>query len=147
MPTKGTQLIDHIGLSVVDLARSKAFYLKALAPLDIAVVMEIPASVTGDFDAGGKAVILASERRGNVAEAPHRLHGRLAVGRRCLLLGRDLGGWRRQRRARIAAALSQQLLRRLCPRSRWAQYRGGMPPARVIGLEQTKRAVSLRALE
>jgi catechol 2,3-dioxygenase-like lactoylglutathione lyase family enzyme len=53
MPTKGTQIFDHIGLSVADLARSKAFYLKSLAPLDIAVVLEIPASVTGDFDAVG----------------------------------------------------------------------------------------------
>ena len=34
-------MIDHIGLKVVDLARSKAFYAKALAPIGYEVVMEL----------------------------------------------------------------------------------------------------------
>lgn len=33
-------MIDHIGFSVSDYAKSKAFYTKALAPLGYAVVME-----------------------------------------------------------------------------------------------------------
>ena len=32
-------MIDHIGMPVRDLARATEFYLKALAPLGIAVVM------------------------------------------------------------------------------------------------------------
>ncbi len=43
-------IIDHISLSVTNLDRAKAFYLKALAPLGIGVALEIPKSVTGDKD-------------------------------------------------------------------------------------------------
>jgi catechol 2,3-dioxygenase-like lactoylglutathione lyase family enzyme len=35
-------VIDHIGLAVSDLAASRAFYERALAPLGIGVVMEVP---------------------------------------------------------------------------------------------------------
>ena len=34
-------MIDHIGFPVSDYERSKAFYVKALAPLDYGLVMEI----------------------------------------------------------------------------------------------------------
>jgi len=40
-------MIDHIGFSVRDLARSRAFYEKALAPLGYAVLMEVTAEMTG----------------------------------------------------------------------------------------------------
>ncbi|HTJ45034.1 MAG TPA: VOC family protein [Kofleriaceae bacterium] len=33
-------MIDHIGIEITDLARSKAFYLKALAPLGYECLME-----------------------------------------------------------------------------------------------------------
>jgi len=46
-------IIDHISLSVSDMAAAKAFYAKALAPLGITVMMELPKSVTGDFDVTG----------------------------------------------------------------------------------------------
>ncbi len=36
-------MIDHIGIPVGNIARSTEFYLKALAPLGIAIVMEISA--------------------------------------------------------------------------------------------------------
>jgi catechol 2,3-dioxygenase-like lactoylglutathione lyase family enzyme len=38
-------MIDHISLSVSDLAASKAFYERALAPLGIGVGMEFPGAV------------------------------------------------------------------------------------------------------
>jgi catechol 2,3-dioxygenase-like lactoylglutathione lyase family enzyme len=34
------QIIDHVGISVSDMARSKAFYAKALEPLGISLVMD-----------------------------------------------------------------------------------------------------------
>ena len=34
-------MIDHIGFPVADYARSKAFYLNALAPLGYALIMEV----------------------------------------------------------------------------------------------------------
>ena len=48
-------MIDHAGFSVSDIARSKEFYVKALAPLDYTLVMEFPdgGGIAG-FGAGGK---------------------------------------------------------------------------------------------
>jgi catechol 2,3-dioxygenase-like lactoylglutathione lyase family enzyme len=46
-------MIDHIGIGVIDYARAKAFYDKALAPLGIALVMEVTAEQTGDQPAAG----------------------------------------------------------------------------------------------
>jgi catechol 2,3-dioxygenase-like lactoylglutathione lyase family enzyme len=40
-------MIDHIGFAVSDLARARAFYEKALAPLSIAVMTEVTAAETG----------------------------------------------------------------------------------------------------
>ena len=53
MPVASGPIIDHIGLSVTDLGKAKAFYAAALAPLGLGVIMEFPASVTGDFDVAG----------------------------------------------------------------------------------------------
>jgi len=38
-------MFDHIGFGVSDVAQSKAFFLKSLAPLGVAVVMEGPYGV------------------------------------------------------------------------------------------------------
>ena len=46
-------MIDHIGFPVSDYARSKAFYLKALAPLDYTLVMEVTQEQTGHDPAAG----------------------------------------------------------------------------------------------
>jgi catechol 2,3-dioxygenase-like lactoylglutathione lyase family enzyme len=40
-------MIDHLGISVPDYAVSKEFYVKALAPLGIGVVMEVPREASG----------------------------------------------------------------------------------------------------
>lgn len=40
-------MLDHVGFPVADLARSKAFYAKALAPLGISLVLEVGAEQTG----------------------------------------------------------------------------------------------------
>jgi catechol 2,3-dioxygenase-like lactoylglutathione lyase family enzyme len=51
-------MIDHVGFPVSDYAKSKAFYVKALAPLGYVLVMEIPNNEQGapaaGFGAGGK---------------------------------------------------------------------------------------------
>jgi len=46
-------MIDHIGFAVSNYAKAKAFYVAALKPLGITLMMEIPAEVKGDFAAGG----------------------------------------------------------------------------------------------
>jgi catechol 2,3-dioxygenase-like lactoylglutathione lyase family enzyme len=40
-------MFDHIGFAVTDLARSKAFYHRALAPLGISILREATAEQTG----------------------------------------------------------------------------------------------------
>jgi catechol 2,3-dioxygenase-like lactoylglutathione lyase family enzyme len=45
--------IDHIGLSVADFAAAKKFYLAALAPLRMGLIMEFPPGVAGDFPVAG----------------------------------------------------------------------------------------------
>src|ERR1044071_6665213 len=46
-------MLDHVGIGVSDFDRAKAFYNQALAPLGIAVVMEVTAAQTGDYPAAG----------------------------------------------------------------------------------------------
>jgi catechol 2,3-dioxygenase-like lactoylglutathione lyase family enzyme len=46
-------MIDHIGIGVSDFARSRAFYDQTLAPLAIALIMEVTAEQTGDHPAAG----------------------------------------------------------------------------------------------
>ena len=51
-------MIDHVGFSVSDYERAKAFYLAALAPLGYELVMEVRQmendNPAGGFGAGGK---------------------------------------------------------------------------------------------
>jgi len=68
-------MIDHLGISVRDHAASKAFYLKALAPLGIGVMMAVskeesgaPGDYTG-FGANGKPFFWIGQ--GQVASAMH----------------------------------------------------------------------------
>jgi catechol 2,3-dioxygenase-like lactoylglutathione lyase family enzyme len=46
-------MIDHTGVVVSDFGKSKAFYAQALAPIGYALLMELPASVTGHTDVAG----------------------------------------------------------------------------------------------
>ena len=46
-------MIDHIGFSVADYARSRAFYVAALAPLGFVPVIEVSKEQTGDYEATG----------------------------------------------------------------------------------------------
>ncbi len=40
-------MLDHIGLTVSDLARSRAFYEAALAPIGVKLLSVVPAELTG----------------------------------------------------------------------------------------------------
>jgi catechol 2,3-dioxygenase-like lactoylglutathione lyase family enzyme len=43
----GSIMIDHIGVAVADMGRAKAFYVSALEPIGIGVLMEVSAEETG----------------------------------------------------------------------------------------------------
>ena len=49
-------MIDHTGVRVSEIAKSKAFYRAALAPLGHALLLEFPAEVTGADEAAGFGV-------------------------------------------------------------------------------------------
>jgi catechol 2,3-dioxygenase-like lactoylglutathione lyase family enzyme len=49
-------MIDHTGISVRDINKSKAFYTRALAPIGYTLLAEFPASVTGSSDVAGFGV-------------------------------------------------------------------------------------------
>jgi len=46
-------MIDHIGLAVKDMSRARAFYVAALKPLGVGVIMEVTAEQTGADDHAG----------------------------------------------------------------------------------------------
>jgi len=46
-------MLDHLGLGVSDYEKSKAFYVKALKPLGIGIIMEVTAEQTGGEAAVG----------------------------------------------------------------------------------------------
>lgn len=46
-------MLDHVGVSVADYKKSKAFYEKALAPLGYRFLFEVPKEHTGGIDVGG----------------------------------------------------------------------------------------------
>src|SRR5262249_23946529 len=46
-------MLDHLGFPVSDYSRSKAFYLKALAPLGYTLVMEVGQETEKGFPAAG----------------------------------------------------------------------------------------------
>ena len=49
-------MIDHMGILVSDLTRSKDFYRQALAPLGYAVLMELTKEQTGGFAGAGLGI-------------------------------------------------------------------------------------------
>lgn len=46
-------MIDHIGIDVADYNKSKAFYIKALAPLGLEIIMEVTAEQSGSVAFAG----------------------------------------------------------------------------------------------
>lgn len=46
-------MIDHTGVPVSDMARSKAWYAQALAPIGYSLLMDVPGEVTGHSAAAG----------------------------------------------------------------------------------------------
>lgn len=115
-------MIDHIGFSVSDYPRAKAFYERALLPLGYGVVMELTTEQTGHapaagFGADGKPDFWIGGEGG--INKP--LHVAFAAKDRATVdafYQAAIAAGRQERRARPASALSSQLLRRVRARSR-----------------------------
>jgi catechol 2,3-dioxygenase-like lactoylglutathione lyase family enzyme len=63
-------VLDHIGFSVSDYERSKAFYGQALAPLGLELLME-PLGDVGGFGQGGKPFFWIDGRGANAQAGIH----------------------------------------------------------------------------
>ncbi len=72
-------MIDHTGVPVSDMTRSKAWYTQALAPIGYGLLMEVPGEVTGHSAAVGFGEIvtrkpdfwLAGEDPAKIKGMPH----------------------------------------------------------------------------
>ena len=63
-------MIDHLGLSVSDYGRSKAFYLAALKPLGYELIMEVTeAGPYAGFGEGGKPDFWIGRGKASTAHA------------------------------------------------------------------------------
>jgi catechol 2,3-dioxygenase-like lactoylglutathione lyase family enzyme len=62
-------ILDHIGFGGADLERSKRFYVKALAPLGIGIVME-GHGWAGLGREGRPAILVRRRRQGRQADPP-----------------------------------------------------------------------------
>jgi catechol 2,3-dioxygenase-like lactoylglutathione lyase family enzyme len=76
-------MLDHLGISISDLARSRAFYLTALAPLGMDIQLEVSAEQTGDhaaigFGANGKPFFWIGEGK----QPASSIHVAFAAGSR-----------------------------------------------------------------
>jgi catechol 2,3-dioxygenase-like lactoylglutathione lyase family enzyme len=50
---EGVNMIDHVGLMVLDFARSRAFYAAALAPLGYTALADVTKEQTGSYEGTG----------------------------------------------------------------------------------------------
>jgi catechol 2,3-dioxygenase-like lactoylglutathione lyase family enzyme len=71
-------MFDHVKFGVSDFAASKAFYLKALAPLGVAVVAEGPPTYGIELSAGGVSSLCLFQTQ----EKPAHLHLAFVAGTR-----------------------------------------------------------------
>ena len=131
-------MLDHVGLAVTDFERSKSFFIEALAPLEMALLVESDRRPDRRrrprrLRRGRKALFLDRKRQKTGGRSARGLHRRVAIAGRRILSGCSPGRRPRQRRTRIAAALPSEPLRRLHSRPRRQQHRSGLPAGRVDG--------------
>ncbi|MBS0193190.1 MAG: VOC family protein [Proteobacteria bacterium] len=79
-------MLDHIGFSVSDLPRSRAFYVAALAPLGYGPVLDVTRERTGGYEGTGFGAagrpqfwIGSGERRGAAVHVAFTANDRAAV--------------------------------------------------------------------
>ena len=122
-------MFDHVVFGVSDYAASKAFFLKALEPLGVAVVLEGPLGV--ELSPKGKASLCMFQ----TDEKPAHLHLAFTAENRQQVeaLSRSSGGgWQRQWCAWSAPPIPRELLCSLRHWSGRAQRRSGLPRTRGL---------------
>jgi len=125
-------MFDHVKFGVSDYAASKAFFLKALEPLGVAVVSEGPPTYGVELSPKGKASLCLYQTEEKPAHPSLGVHGRESPASRSFLSRGSGGGWQRQWCAWSAPALPRELL---CSFRHWsgrAQHRSGLPRTRGL---------------
>ena len=88
-------MFDHVKFGVSDYAASKAFFLKALEPLGVAVVSEGPAMYGVELSSNGEAS-LCLYQTGEAGASSLGVHGRESPASRRFLSRGYGSGWQRQ---------------------------------------------------
>ena len=135
--TSGELMFDHVVFGVSDYAASKAFFLKALEPLGVAVVLEGPLGV--ELSPKGKSSLCMFQTE----EKPAHLHLAFTAENRQQVeafyrAALEAGG-KRQWCAWSAPALPRELL---CCFRHWsgrAQHRSGLPRTRGLTIPSRGR--------
>src|SRR5207302_7882264 len=125
-------MFDHVKFGVSDYAASKAFFLKALEPLGVAVVSEGPPTYGVELSPKGKAVSVPNREEAGASSLG--VHGRESPASRSFLSRGSGGGWQRQWCARSMPGLPRELL---CSFRHWsgrAQHRSGLLRTRRLTL-------------
>jgi catechol 2,3-dioxygenase-like lactoylglutathione lyase family enzyme len=130
-------MLDHIGLTVADYGRSRAFFDAALKPLGVSVMMEVTAEQTGGHaHCGYGAEMKPFFWFGTGGPPTAGVHVAFTAKDRATVdafyAAAMAAGGAGQRAAGDPRPLSSDLLRGLRPRSRRAQRRGGLPRAGLI---------------
>ena len=124
-------MFDHVKFGVTDYAASKAFFLKALEPLGVAVVSEGPPTYGVELSPKGKASLCLYQTE----ETPAHLHLAFTAENRASrsFLSRGSGGGsQRQWCAWSVPGLPRELLRSFRHWSGRAQHRSGLPRTRGL---------------
>lgn len=129
-------MLDHIGLSVANYPKAKAFYDAVMPTIGASCVMAVTAEETGGtyegagYGLNGKPSFWIGTG-GRTKGSLHIAFVAEPCRRRRLLCSGNCGRRNRQRASRDPRALPSQLLRRLRFRSRRAQHRGRLPQTGV----------------
>src|SRR5438094_6818329 len=128
-------MFDHVKFGVSDYAASKAFFLKALEPLGVAVVSEGPPTYGVELSRKGRASLCLYE----AGASSLGVHGRESPASRSFLSRGSGGGWQRQWCAWSVPGIPRELLCSFRHRSGRAQHRSGLPRTRGLTLPSRGR--------
>ena len=139
-------ILDHLGVAVSDLARSKTFYEAALSPLGIAALMDFPGGCWLDrgthpelWLAAGKALYQTDESRVVITQQHVCLKARSRAEVDAFHAAAVAAGGKDYGAPGIRAHYDAKLLRRVRAGSGRPQRRGRLPRPSVISARQTRR--------
>ena len=136
-------MFDHVKFGVSDYAASKAFFLKALEPLGVAVVQEGPPTYGVELSPKGKASLCLYQTE----EKPAHLHLAFTAENRQQVEAFYRAAMEAGGKDNGAPGLCPDTTELLCSFRHWsgrAQHRSGLPPIRGLTKRRHRRAAFRR---